>query len=185
MTSGACHRGGTPSSHSEARASTFTTATLAWARLRRSSGCRSKIRCARSAAPCRRDRAVGSLVEAERVEIFKCRVSRIAESPPGSRFDSPRVLLVLRSCDSIRGRASDESPVEQSDSSRTMALTAAHTNARDRSSVSRELALRPECSAQARTPPTARPAPRGERRGLLVLTAGPVLCFYGVTPPAR
>src|SRR5439155_10865408 len=75
----------------------------------------------RSAAPCRRDRAVGSLVEAERVEIFKCRVSRIAEGPPGSRFDSPRVLLLLRSCDSIRGRASDECPVEEPESSRTMA----------------------------------------------------------------
>jgi len=48
--------------------------------------------------------------------------------------------------------------------------------------VSRELALRPECSAQARMPPTARPAPRGERRGVLVLTAGPVLCFYGCQP---
>ena len=36
------------------------------------------------------------------------------------------------------------------------------------------LALRPESSAQARMPPTARSAPRGERRGLLVLTAGPV-----------
>ena len=36
--------------------------------------------------------------------VEKCRVSRIAEGPPGSRFDSPRVLLLLRSCDSIRGR---------------------------------------------------------------------------------
>jgi hypothetical protein len=37
---------------------------------------------------------------------------------------------------------------------------------------------------QVRMPPTARPAPRGERRGLLVLPAGPVLCPYDVTPPA-
>jgi hypothetical protein len=47
------------------------------------------------------------------------------------------------------------------------------------------LALRPEFSAQARMPPTALMAPRGERRGLLILTVGPVMCFYGVIPPAR
>ena len=40
------------------------------------------------------------------------------------------------------------------------------------------LALRPESSAQARKPPTARSAPRGGRRGLLVLTAGPVVYSY-------
>ena len=40
-----------------------------------------------------------------------------------------------------------------------------------------ELALRPGFSAQARKPPTARPAPRGERRVSLVLTAGPVPHF--------
>src|SRR5215211_2725470 len=34
-------------------------------------------------------------------------------------------------------------------------------------------------------PPTARPAPRGARRGSLVLTAGPVLHFYDANPPAR
>ena len=54
--------------------------------------------------------------------------------------------------------------------------------ARDRSTVEHELALRPGCSAQARMPPTARPAPRGERRGPLVLTAGPVPYFYGRYP---
>ena len=53
------------------------------------------------------------------------------------------------------------------------------------STVKRELALRPGFSALARMPPTARFALRGERRGLLVLTAGPVPCFYGRTPPAR
>jgi hypothetical protein len=47
------------------------------------------------------------------------------------------------------------------------------------------LALRPESSAQARKPPTARFVPRGARRGSLVLTAGPVAYFStGVTPPA-
>jgi hypothetical protein len=54
--------------------------------------------------------------------------------------------------------------------------------ARNRSTVEHELALRPGCSAQARMPPTARPAPRGERRGPLVLTAGPVPYFYGRYP---
>jgi hypothetical protein len=45
-----------------------------------------------------------------------------------------------------------------------------------------ELALRPGFSAQARMPPTALPAPRGVRRGLLVLTAGPVPYFFGRHP---
>ena len=49
------------------------------------------------------------------------------------------------------------------------------------------LALRPESSAQARMPPTARSAPRGERRGLLVLTAGPVRdsLSTGAIPPTH
>ena len=58
-----------------------------------------------------------------------------------------------------------------------------HINARNGSTVEDELALRPGSSAQARKPPTAHPAPRGERRGVLVLTAGPVPT--GVIPPAR
>jgi hypothetical protein len=49
---------------------------------------------------------------------------------------------------------------------------------RNGSSVGRWLALRPEFSARARMPPTALSAPRGGRRGLLVLTAGPVRCLY-------
>ena len=53
------------------------------------------------------------------------------------------------------------------------------------STVVSELALRPGFSPQARMPPTARSASRGERHGLLVLTAGPVACSTGVTPPAR
>jgi hypothetical protein len=52
-----------------------------------------------------------------------------------------------------------------------------HTAACDRSSVGKWLALRPEFSAQALMPPTALLAPRGGRRGLLVLTAGPVQDF--------
>jgi hypothetical protein len=40
------------------------------------------------------------------------------------------------------------------------------------------LALRPELSTDARMPPTARSAPRGARRGLLFLTAGPVAYFF-------
>jgi hypothetical protein len=58
-------------------------------------------------------------------------------------------------------------------------------NARNRSRVEQELALRPRFSPQARMPPTALRAPRGERRGLLVLTAGPARYSYGRTPPAR
>jgi hypothetical protein len=48
--------------------------------------------------------------------------------------------------------------------------------------VGGRLALRPGFSARARMPPTARFAPRGARRGLLVLTAGPVPYFYGRYP---
>jgi hypothetical protein len=40
------------------------------------------------------------------------------------------------------------------------------------------LALRPGSSAPTRMPSTARSAPRGGRRGLLVLTAGPMVFFY-------
>jgi hypothetical protein len=60
-------------------------------------------------------------------------------------------------------------------------------NARDRSTVRGQLALRPEFSAQVRMPPTARSAPRGGRRGLLVLTAGPVGALPRALPqwPAR
>ena len=50
-------------------------------------------------------------------------------------------------------------------------------NRLDRSTVGKWLALRPEFSAQALMPPTALLAPRGGRRGLLVLTAGPVQDF--------
>ena len=57
-----------------------------------------------------------------------------------------------------------------------------HITARERSTVVDELALRPGFSAQARMPPTALLAPRGVRRGLLVLTAGPVRYFYGRYP---
>ena len=47
------------------------------------------------------------------------------------------------------------------------------------------LVLRPGFSPQVRVPPTARSAPRGGRRGLLVLTAGPVRCFYRRYPIIR
>jgi hypothetical protein len=55
-------------------------------------------------------------------------------------------------------------------------------NARDRSTVECELALRPGFSAQAGMPPTALRAPRGERPGLSVLTARPARYFYGRYP---
>jgi hypothetical protein len=54
-----------------------------------------------------------------------------------------------------------------------------YINARNRSSVIDELALRPEFSAQVRMPLTVLLAPRGVWRGLLVLTAGLVQYFYG------
>jgi len=60
-----------------------------------------------------------------------------------------------------------------------------HINARNRSSVIDELALRPEFSAQVRMPPTVLPAPRGVWRGLLVLTAGLVPYFYRRYPTGR
>ncbi len=50
------------------------------------------------------------------------------------------------------------------------------------STVEYELALRPGFSPQVRMPPTARLAPQGERRGLLVLTAGSVQGLYGRYP---
>jgi hypothetical protein len=62
-------------------------------------------------------------------------------------------------------------------------LSAGPHNGCNRSRVERELALRPGLSAYARMPPTAQPALRGERRGLLVLTAGLVpYYFYGRYP---
>jgi hypothetical protein len=64
------------------------------------------------------------------------------------------------------------------------ALMPAHTSARNRSSLGGELALRPKRSAQAQMPPTARPVPRGEGQGLLVLAAGLVPHCYGVTHTA-
>jgi hypothetical protein len=60
-----------------------------------------------------------------------------------------------------------------------------HMNGCTRSTVEHELALRPGFSLPARMPSTALRAPRGERLGLLVLTAGPVRHFYGRYPPAR
>jgi hypothetical protein len=58
----------------------------------------------------------------------------------------------------------------------------ARVNARMGSTVVSELALRPGFSPQARMPPTARFASRGARRGLLVLTAGPVVSLHGRYP---
>ena len=58
-------------------------------------------------------------------------------------------------------------------------------NARDRSRVGRELALRPGFSTPSPVPPTARSAPRGVRRGLLVLTAGLVQYFYRRYPTGQ
>jgi hypothetical protein len=73
-------------------------------------------------------------------------------------------------------------PVERSAQT---TLRSAHANVPNGSTVVSELALRPGFSPQARMPPTARFASRGGRRGPLVLTAGPVSCSTGVTPPAR
>jgi hypothetical protein len=57
-----------------------------------------------------------------------------------------------------------------------------YINAGNRSSVTDELALRPELSAQVWMPPTVLLAPRGVWRGLLVLTAGLGPYFYGRCP---
>jgi hypothetical protein len=53
-----------------------------------------------------------------------------------------------------------------------------HTGACKRSTVEHELAPRPGFSTQVRVPPTALIAPRGGRRGLLVLPAGLVRYSY-------
>lgn len=57
-------------------------------------------------------------------------------------------------------------------------LTSARANGSNGSTLVGELAPRPGFSPQARMPPTTHCASRGEGRGLLVLTAGPVPCFY-------
>jgi hypothetical protein len=64
-------------------------------------------------------------------------------------------------------------------------FSSGHITPCHRSTVEDELALRPGFLSQARLPPTAQPAPRGVRRGPLVLTAGPVPYSRGVVPPAR
>jgi hypothetical protein len=57
---------------------------------------------------------------------------------------------------------------------------------RNRSTVGKWLALRPEFSThQARMPPTARPAPRGERPGVTGFAAGPVPDSYRRITPVR
>jgi hypothetical protein len=70
------------------------------------------------------------------------------------------------------GAAGEESADAHPADELKRALRCAQTNARSRSRVVHELALRPESSIQARMPPTARSAPRGVWRGLLILTAG-------------
>ena len=56
---------------------------------------------------------------------------------------------------------------------------------RNRSTVDTSWPCGQNPQPSARLPPTALRAPRGERRGVLVLTAGPVVYFYGVIPPPR
>jgi hypothetical protein len=56
-------------------------------------------------------------------------------------------------------------------------LRSAHETTPNGSTVVSELALRPGFSPQARMPPTAHRASRGARRGLLVLTAGPLVLW--------
>jgi hypothetical protein len=100
------------------------------------------------------------------------RCSGLVEGPLG--YCSPSVSSTLAT------RVSQTTGSAQGCSSKLSRLV--HINARDRSRVEWELALRPGFSAQARMPPTARFAPRGERHGLLVLTAGPVPYFYRRNP---
>jgi hypothetical protein len=109
-------------------------------------------------------------------------------NPAGMR--SPRVAVSLndswRQAPGRRTRplATDQPSPRPRTSSNKLFRRGSH-NARNRSRVEHELALRPRFSPQARMPPTALPAPRGARRGLLVLTAGPAPYLTGVTPPAR
>jgi hypothetical protein len=84
-----------------------------------------------------------------------------------------------------RPRRGSSGPPRLAGSSPMPVERSAHANVPNGSTVVSELALRPGFSPQARMPPTARFASRGGRRGPLVLTAGPVSCSTGVTPPAR
>ena len=102
---------------------------------------------------------------------------------PSSRMWCPRVAVWVN--DSAAGRLGGRrvGGEESGDAgargpARTYFRGLVHVNARDRSRVGRELALRPGFSTEAWMPPTARSAPRGVRRGLLVLTAGLVPYFY-------
>jgi hypothetical protein len=62
------------------------------------------------------------------------------------------------------------------------ALRSGHTRAANGSTVSRQLALRPEFLAQARMPPTALHCATRERRGLLIFDCGPWRLALGGLP---
>ena len=84
------------------------------------------------------------------------------------------------------GRRRENQPMPAPRTSPSKLLRSGSHNARNRSSVESRAGPAARILAQARMPPTARSAPRGERRGLLVLTAGPVPYLrVGVTQPAR
>jgi hypothetical protein len=93
--------------------------------------------------------------------------------------------MIPRRASSVRGEpAGGEESADAGARGRDRAnfLGLVYINARIRSSVVDELALRPEFSAQVRMPPTVLFAPRGVWRGLLVLTAGLVRYFDGRYP---
>src|SRR5438045_1321067 len=90
-------------------------------------------------------------------------------------------MLTPGACGSAAGKLRERrvrllarNPADAADATRHFSGLA-HINARAGSTVEFGLALRSGFPAQAWMPPTARPALRGERLGLPVLTAGPAM----------
>ena len=115
---------------------------------------------------CMSQRFTASAVRGDREAYFSCLLVRLAP----------------RSAAGCVGTFWTEQAVSRCPRTRSMALRSAHAGPPSGSTVGRRLALRPEFSAQAQMPPTALRCARGERRGLLVLTAVPVASRWQALP---
>ena len=132
-----------------------------------------------SGRPYRHTRAVGLVAQ---IAIRKRRARRPGQSR--LRLLGSRTGSVIRGAVMVGGSRARWRAGGSADSwgeVRADFLRSGYASAANGSTVVGELALRPGFSPQARMPPTARCASRGGRRGLLVLTAGPVSCSAGVT----